>query len=86
MSHLSLLTNKTQTYRIMKKAAASCLRSQLKNISEKHFNQELKSTTIMPASFANKKEKNYTESSFLKLVQECLKWLNYFQIRVFSLE
>ena len=85
MSHLSLLTNKTQTYWMMKKAAANRLRNQLKKILEKHLVQELKSTTKMLASFASKKEKNYTEFNLLKLVP-FLKWLNYFQIRVFSLE
>ena len=72
MSHLSLLTSKIQTYRKKKKDAANRLRSQLKNIPEKHFDQELKSTTKTLASYASKKEKNYTELSFLKLVQECL--------------
>ena len=83
ISHLSMLTNKTQIYCMMKKAAANYLRNQLKKIPEKHFNQELMSTTKMLASFASKKEKNYTEWIFLKLVQVCLEWLNYFGIRVF---
>ena len=60
--------------------------NQLENIPEKHFDQELKSTTKMLASFASKKEENYTLLSILKLVQERLKWLYYFKIRIFSLE
>ena len=41
MTHLSLSTKKTQTYSIKKKAVANHLRNQLKNIPEKHFDQEL---------------------------------------------
>lgn len=71
MTHLSLSTNKTQTYSIKKKAVANHLRNQLKNIPENHFDQEVKSTTKMLASFASKeKVENFAVLSFLKRIQE----------------
>ena len=63
MSYLSLSTNKTQAYRMIKEAATNLLRKQLKKVPEKHFDQELKSTTKTLKSFTRKKEENYTELS-----------------------
>ena len=63
MSYLSLSTNKTQAYRMIKEAATNLLRKHLKKVPEKHFDQELKSTAKTLKSFTRKKEENYTELS-----------------------
>ena len=53
------LNKQDPNYQMINKVAANCLRSQLKKISEKHSNQELKSITKMLTSFASKKEEHY---------------------------
>ena len=81
ISHLSMLTNKTQIYCMMKKAAANYLRNSWrrfqKNTSIKNWYLQQKCLHHLPA------RRRISEWIFLKLVQVCLEWLNYFGIRVF---
>ena len=53
------LNKQDPNYHMITKVAANCLRSQLKKVSEKLSDQELKSITKMLASFASKKEEHY---------------------------